>query len=182
MAIEFNDREERAGSREERLSQDWIFDESWWGDGELTDGISAEAAGISAEALRAVNHDELRQKLKAFDDKIPAEEKLPAAPSSLPQPHRSLRVYLGASTYLLVPVEYSASTDASGSSTGVPELLHEALVVTRNPPHTIEPASIERVKFLRAHARDSVSAEALLGVVQFEWEAFLVLLTNSQVH
>jgi hypothetical protein len=94
MAIEFNDREERAGSREERLSQDWIFDESWWGDGELTDGISAEAAGISAEALRAVNHDELRQTLKAFDDKIPAEEKLPAAPSSLPQPHRSLRVYL----------------------------------------------------------------------------------------
>ena len=180
MAIEFNDREERAGSREERLSQDWIFDESWWGDGELTDGISAEAAGMSAEALCVVNHDELRQPLKAFDDKIPAEEKLPAAPSSLPQPHRSLRVYLGASTYLLVPVAYSDST--AGSSTGVPELLHEALVVTRNPPHTIEPASIERVKFLRAHARDSVLAEALLGVVQFEWEAFLVLLTNSQVH
>ena len=61
------------------------------------------------------------------------------------------------------------------------ELVDEALVVSRNPPHTIAPTSSERVQFLKAHARDVVVAQAVLGVAQLEWEAFLVLLTASQL-
>lgn len=61
------------------------------------------------------------------------------------------------------------------------EALQEALVVARNPPHTIMKATRERVQFLKAHARDVIVAQALLGIAQLEWEAFLVLLTASQV-
>ena len=37
------------------------------------------------------------------------------------------------------------------------------------------------MQFLEAHARDIIVAQAFLGIVQFEWEAFLVLLTSSQL-
>ena len=53
--------------------------------------------------------------------------------------------------------------------------------MARNPPHTIMPATQERVQFLKAHARDVIVAQALLGIAQLEWEAFLVLMTASQV-
>jgi len=101
------------------------------------------------------------------------------APNSAPL-HRELRVYLGASTYLLVPVEHTTAKPAAGQSSAGVELLAEALVVPRNPPHRILQASRERVQFLKAHARDVLIAQGVLGIVQLEWEAFLVLLTASQ--
>jgi len=84
--------------------------------------------------------------------------------------------------YLLIPVEYSSTTVAATTEpkSGT-EAAGEALVVSRNAPHTIMPASQERVRFLKAHARDVIVAQALLGIAQLEWEAFLVLMTASQV-
>ena len=153
-----------------RLSQDWIIDESWWGD---DDGFApAPFAPVPPEPGSDGGRDAA--------DCGPA-----AAPGSQPAPgstplHRELHVYLGASTYLLVPVEHASDGSAAGqSSTGV-ELLAEALVVPRNPPHRILQASRERVQFLKAHARDVLVAQGVLGIVQLEWEAFLVLLTASQ--
>lgn len=79
-------------------------------------------------------------------------------------------------------MEYAPTGESatSESRNGV-ETAEEALVVARNPPHTILKATRERVQFLKAHARDVIVAQALLGIAQLEWEAFLVLLTASQV-
>jgi len=152
-----------------RISQDWIIDESWWGDSDLAQDDWSEAAAEETrepDVLHAVAPNVAVAGFKCAD----------AAP------HRELRVYLGASTYLLVPVEHACSSDAAGPTSldRSTELTEEALVVARNPPHTIVRASLERVHFLKAHARDVIVAQALLGIAQLEWEAYLVLLTNSQ--